>query len=69
MKRFEAKCWARDPLDETMVLFDHVVQILALYDPDQPSATRKFADHVYGLKPRQIGTALVDSNAIRPAIR
>lgn len=25
VNRLEAKCWAHDPLDETMVLFNHIV--------------------------------------------
>ncbi|OLP42445.1 hypothetical protein BJF95_13500 [Rhizobium oryziradicis] len=48
-----------------MVLLENVVEIFDLSDPDPTPAVGKFQDDVHRLKPGEIGTALVDNDAVR----
>ena len=68
MERFEAKHWACDALDKTMVLLNDIVEIFGLYDADSPTNTRKFEDDIEALQTRKIGAALVDNNALRDTV-
>ena len=46
MEGLEAKHRARDPLNETVVLFDDVVQIFDLQDLDGAPKSLELKDHV-----------------------
>ena len=63
MKGFKAQHRPCHPFDKTMILFDHVVQILTLHDPDQSPFTGEFVDHIDRLKARQIGPTFIGSVA------
>ena len=49
MKRFEAQHVFGDPFDETMILFENVVEVFDLKDLDQLVRTGKVQDRVDGL--------------------
>ena len=68
MEGLEAKHRARDPLYETVVLFNDVVKVFDLEDLDRASRTRELQDDVNAFQTRQIGTTLVDDDPIRHAI-
>lgn len=69
MEYFEACHRVGNPLYETVVLLENVVEIFDRSDPDLTPAVGKFQDDVHRLKPSEIGTALVDNNALRHPIR
>ena len=54
MERFEAKHRSCGPLDETMVLFDDIVEIFGLNDADGPTNAREFEDDVEALQTGKI---------------
>ena len=68
MERFEAEHWSCNPLDEPVILFDYIVEIFGLNDPDGPASSRESEDNIETLQASQIGTAFVDGNAIGDAI-
>jgi len=68
MEGFEAHHWLRDPFDKVMILLKYIVQILYLANVDLPALAREFQDDVNRLKPRKVGAAFVDDNAIRHAV-
>ena len=46
MERFEAEHWPCDPLNETVVLLNDVVEILGLNDTDNPTNYGEFEDDI-----------------------
>ena len=51
MERFEAKHGLCDPLNETMVLLDHIVKVFRLNNLYDPPCIRKLENDVQLLKP------------------
>ena len=69
MEGLEAKHWARDPLYETVVLFNDVVEVFDLEDFDRGSRTRELQDDVNAFETRQIGPALVDGDLLGDVVQ
>jgi hypothetical protein len=68
MECLEAEHWSRDPLDETMVLLDHVVDVFRLDNLDDFTGIRELENDVEALQAGQIGTAFVDGNPVRHTV-
>jgi len=68
MKCLEAHHRFCKPLDEAVVLFKDIVEILELSNFNDPSNSGEFQDRVDSLRPSQIGSALVDDNPLGNAV-
>lgn len=65
---FEAINGFCDPFDEAINLFKYVVEIFDLADFNDPASSGEFQDAVDCLKASQIGSTLVDDNALGNAV-
>ena len=46
MERFEPEHWSGDPLNETVVFLNDVVEIFGLNDTDDPTNSSEFEDGI-----------------------
>ena len=77
MERLKTEYWPRAPLDEVAVhcpagvcvqttrgMFNDVIEILGLNDPDDPTNSRELEDDIDPLQACQVGTAFIDGNTV-----
>lgn len=68
MKILEAQHLFGNPLDETMVLFNNIVEIFDLQDFYQLACASDFQDRVYSLRTGQVGSAFINDYLVRNPI-
>lgn len=64
MERFEAAHSPRDALCSQVVLLENIILIFDLQDFDGLPSSGEFQDHIHGFRPRHIGPAFVDNDAV-----
>ena len=65
MDGLEAKKRVRDPLDEAVVQFQSVVEVVDLPDVDGMASSSEFQDHIHGFQASQMSPTLVDYKPVK----